>query len=540
MSTKEVSRGADLFSNDRVHQQLQKIFVCSSFSVSDILRRFLTYIVVETLAGRSNTLKEYTIAVNVLNKPLSFKPQHDAIVRIHAGRLRRALNNYYKDEGIRDPIEITVPKGSYVPVLGIMKPNEFKFDQDSRQLVLPAAADTVTLIVMPFRTFETDISRLAFTDSLGQQMSAEFGKFTELSVISYYSTQLLSLKNREIRELASNFGAQYVVTGNVQFETRRLRVAVQLTDTITGKQAWTELYHRRFNASNLFEIADDIVSHVIAVLGDFNGLIMQQMIKGFTKSKSGKSCPILLSRYMDFYYILNEDSFKKTFAAMHEAVKLDPSNEAGWAFLGQLSILDIFLNFETRENPITNGLNYARTAIQLKPQSRYGHIALAMAHISRHNKVSALDALEYALSLNSNASGTTGMIGCLMICAGEYTTGYKLIMKSINYNKYYPFYFHLFVALYYYKLKDYSTAYQHIDKMGIADLFFIDIIRIAIFSQMGFMKEARERIRTLKNSHSNKHWKSKEFLCRFLLDEELVEHLYNGLNAIKVPMLTVA
>ena len=50
-------------------------------------------------AGRSNTIKEYTIAVNVLNKPVSFKPQHDAIVRIHAGRLRRALNYYYKEPG---------------------------------------------------------------------------------------------------------------------------------------------------------------------------------------------------------------------------------------------------------------------------------------------------------------------------------------------------------------------------------------------------------------------------------------------------------
>ena len=40
-------------------------------------------------------LKEYTIAVNVLDKPTNFKPQDNSIVRIHAGRLRRALNHFY-------------------------------------------------------------------------------------------------------------------------------------------------------------------------------------------------------------------------------------------------------------------------------------------------------------------------------------------------------------------------------------------------------------------------------------------------------------
>ncbi len=92
MSTEKVFSSSELLSETLIQDQLQKIFLCPVFAVSDILRRFLSHIVQETLAGRSNTIKEYTIAVNVLNKPVSFKPQHDAIVRIHAGRLRRALN----------------------------------------------------------------------------------------------------------------------------------------------------------------------------------------------------------------------------------------------------------------------------------------------------------------------------------------------------------------------------------------------------------------------------------------------------------------
>src|SRR5450631_4052529 len=133
MSTETVFSSVELFSETRIQEQLQRIFLCPAFSVSDILRRFLTHIVHETLAGRSNTIKEYTIAVNVLNKPVSFKPQHDAIVRIHAGRLRRALNYYYKESGLNDEIEISVPKGSYVPVMGKRHPSDPGRGMDSMQ-----------------------------------------------------------------------------------------------------------------------------------------------------------------------------------------------------------------------------------------------------------------------------------------------------------------------------------------------------------------------------------------------------------------------
>src|SRR6516164_238538 len=109
------------YSDALINEQLQRIFTNPSFSVSDILKRFLHYIVQQTVAGGSNIIKEYTIGVNVLNKPTDFRPQHDAIVRIHAGRLRRALYKYYEEAGVDDQIEISIPKGSYVPAFGIQE-----------------------------------------------------------------------------------------------------------------------------------------------------------------------------------------------------------------------------------------------------------------------------------------------------------------------------------------------------------------------------------------------------------------------------------
>jgi TolB-like protein len=257
MSTREASRTINLFPESLIREQIQKIFLNRAFSVSEILRRFLSYIIQETLAGRSNTIKEYTIAVNVLNKPADFKPQHDAIVRIHAGRLRRALNEYYRRRETRNEIEIAVPKGRYVPVFsapGTTLRNSKTFEKELHN---------VKIAVMPFRTFETDISRLAFTDSLGQQLSAEFARFSDFSVVSYYTTQQLGNKNREVTALSSKLGVQYVITGNAHFETGKVRVTVQVTNTGTGMQIWTELFHRNYNTSTYFETADDIVTSIL-------------------------------------------------------------------------------------------------------------------------------------------------------------------------------------------------------------------------------------------------------------------------------------
>jgi TolB-like protein len=531
---------SETFSEDLIYAQLQKIFLCPVFAVSDILRHFLSYIIQETLGGRSNTIKEYTIAINVLNKPVSFKPQQDAIVRIHAGRLRRALNYYYKEPGIRDVIEISVPKGSYVPVFTNRSARVSAPETDMNPVALETHDELITLAVMPFKTFETDISRMAFTDNLGQQLSAEFGRFPDFSVISYYTTQQLTLRNKDMHEIATHFGAKYIITGTVQFEAKRVRVAVQLTETQSGAQIWTELYHHRYTSTHLFEVGDSIVSSVVAVLGDFNGIIVQQMSRGLTITKSGNICLATQSWYNIFYSRFNGEIFRKAYAAMEHAVEKNPLDELAWAFLGQLSMMAFLFDQSMREDPVVQGLRMARTALKINPLSQHAHIALAMAHISFNNRQAALDELEYTIGLNPNAVGIMGLCGCLMIAIGEYNRGIGLIRNSMSRNKSYPALFKLFISLYHVKQKEYSLAFACSDEMAMPDFGLNIIMRVAILSHMGRKAEADMLIGSLKNHSLNKAWISKEFLNRFLLDEDLVDQIYKGFKSSKFPLLTVA
>ena len=65
----------------------------------------------ETLAGRGDRIKAYTIATAALGRDDNFDPQIDPIVRVEAGRLRQALRQYYAAEGRHDPIVIDLPVG---------------------------------------------------------------------------------------------------------------------------------------------------------------------------------------------------------------------------------------------------------------------------------------------------------------------------------------------------------------------------------------------------------------------------------------------
>jgi Tol biopolymer transport system component len=99
-----------------VRAQLDRILVSAVFSRSDHLRRFLSFIVEQTLAGQGPTLKESVLAHELYGRAADFDGGTDPVVRVDARRLRDKLREYYQDSS--DPVVISLPKGSYVPVFG--------------------------------------------------------------------------------------------------------------------------------------------------------------------------------------------------------------------------------------------------------------------------------------------------------------------------------------------------------------------------------------------------------------------------------------
>jgi adenylate cyclase len=95
----------------RVHLPL--LLGSTEFNTSERNKRFLTYVVDETLGGRADRIKAYNIALTVFDRAEDFDPLIDPIVRIEASRLRRSLEHYYLTAGKSDRVRIDIPKGSY-------------------------------------------------------------------------------------------------------------------------------------------------------------------------------------------------------------------------------------------------------------------------------------------------------------------------------------------------------------------------------------------------------------------------------------------
>jgi Tol biopolymer transport system component len=109
-----------------IRAQLDRILASEVFSRSQQLRRFLSFVVEQRLAGQGHSLKEAVLAHELYGKGTDFDGGTDPIVRVDARRLRDKLREYY--EGRSDPVVISLPKGSYVPA----------FESNSRSLTRAA------------------------------------------------------------------------------------------------------------------------------------------------------------------------------------------------------------------------------------------------------------------------------------------------------------------------------------------------------------------------------------------------------------------
>jgi len=107
--------------------QVQRIVQSQAFRTSEVHRNLLHYLAEKSLSGTAGSLKEYTVGLDVFAKPASYDPRQESVVRMHVARLRQKLAEYYRTEGVDDPVIVDVPKGG------------FRVTFETREIVTPPA-----------------------------------------------------------------------------------------------------------------------------------------------------------------------------------------------------------------------------------------------------------------------------------------------------------------------------------------------------------------------------------------------------------------
>src|SRR5580700_9545948 len=137
---------------DAILRELHEVIASPYFCNSKRYPALLQYIVENTLAGKSELLKERTLGVEVFDRSPSYDTNADTVVRYTAGEVRKRLSLYYHDLDRKPVVQISLTPGSYVPefMLEHEEPDEHYVHSDwaSRSITTgrpdwPAAADAI-------------------------------------------------------------------------------------------------------------------------------------------------------------------------------------------------------------------------------------------------------------------------------------------------------------------------------------------------------------------------------------------------------------
>lgn len=312
---------------EAVREALHRLLTSGDFKASERNRRFLEHVVDETLSGRPDRIKAYSIATTVFDRDGSFDAQSDPIVRIEAGRLRQALEHYYLTGGAAEPIRITIPKGAYVPrfeqVAAGPEPSDgdpdgaggdrsSSFDGErsgpeqrptSRHvrvallvgIALLAGAAMATWLA-PLRSGPEPSAEIAafqhgpavfvttfaskgdatsfpgFAEGFTRNLIVELTRFGDLMVFGpdtspYHDGEV------DYRQVAAELGIDLVLTGVAQIEGDQVEIEALLIDARTGQYLWAERFHGTVGAMRTMVAQNEIAERMARALTQTESVI---------------------------------------------------------------------------------------------------------------------------------------------------------------------------------------------------------------------------------------------------------------------------
>ena len=235
---------------DLVQSQLQRILASPTFKNSMRMKRFLLFTVEHSLAGTAECIKEYTLGIEVFDRPATFDPRSDAVVRVEARRLRMKLNEYYETHGSEDPLRIEFPKGSYAPVFYIA---EAPKPADRRPYLYAAAGVAARRSPLgrirsgPAQRCRPGSSKASRRLPRWPSSPSRISASVRIRIISAAASAKRSCipwrRSPGLRVSAlRNARADHVLEGSVREEGERRRVTIKLVRVADSSQVWSRTF----------------------------------------------------------------------------------------------------------------------------------------------------------------------------------------------------------------------------------------------------------------------------------------------------------
>ena len=253
--------GPDVVPATAVREQLARIVNSPGFVSSARLSRFLTHIVNRTIEGDLDSLKEFSVAMEVFDRSSDYDPNIDAIVRVQARRLRAKLKAYYEEgAGRNDPVLIALRLGRYVPIFRWLE------TQPSKRGPIETAVEPrrVSVAVLPFLNMSPEPDQEYFCEGISEEIINSLTHVSGLNVIARTSAFRFKGALIDIREVGQSLDADVVIEGSVRKAGDQLRITAQAIQTESGHHLWSESFRRELK--DVFAIQEEIAQSVAGLL----------------------------------------------------------------------------------------------------------------------------------------------------------------------------------------------------------------------------------------------------------------------------------
>ncbi|MCX5581730.1 adenylate cyclase [Kaistia terrae] len=523
-----------------VEAQLSRILASPDFHVTDRVSHFLSYVVNETVAGRAERLKAFSIALEVFGRGPSFDAQNDPVVRIEASRLRAALERYYLTAGTSDPIVISIPKGGYtptfarrdVPVASLETPEAAKdpieppkgrpwraagalvlflatiflagliyWFQGGRnhppEKATNAGPESPVIVVLPFSALDDDATTKLYAAGLTEEIIGQLARFRELTVYGRETSSKISAET-DGNSLRTQLGVRFSVEGAVRTSGQKLRVTSRLVDLNTGAVLWSHAYDEDLHSRDMVEVEQDVARNVATTLAQPYGIIFRADEQRAGRQQQAPPDDIeaygCTLRFYAYRLQLNPTSHGEVRNCLEEAIARYPDYATAWAMLAYVYLDEDRFGFNPQPNEepaIQRALNTARKAVYIDPANVRASQALMTALYFDLQPTEAMRIGDRALELNPNYTELLGEFGSRLAMSGHWDRGVALMKQALDRNPGYAGFYNGVLALAAYMKGDIPQAVTLIQQANLPEFPLYHVVAAVIYAEAAMPDEAK-------------------------------------------------
>lgn len=468
--------------NIEVSKQIKRILSSEEFASTSRLSSLLNYIVKETLAGKTDQLQAYPIALSVFDRTPDFDPQSNAIVRVQAGQLRLRLDRYYSNEGKNDPILISVEKGAYVPEFSY---RESISTSSNNNFLTREQEQFASITVKPFTNLTGAGDFDFFCQGLTVDVIAALTGFPDIRVLA------VSQKDIPVDQSKNRF----VLEGSVRKRGDQIRVSTQLIDTNNGSYLWTETLDNRLDAPGVFDLENTVATRVAAAIAGPSGKIAKNgYLESRTKSENNISAYDAVLQAFHYIHNPERDLHAELVVRLENAVSEYPDYSNAAAMLARLYLDQVRFSYNSQSGPeetLQMALDMARSALVSAPENPMAWHCLCQIQFELRDIEQFLFAGEKSISLSPNLPDVLCEYGHHLWAIGQERRGLEMVNQAFSLIPQAPGWYNYALVHDHFHKGRYAEALEKALVLDTEDLFWMHLLLASIYAQLDELKLAK-------------------------------------------------